>query len=82
MWDVQRGAVYEYEGGYTDYVFARAERERIAATEEVKRQNLVRKELAWLRRGAPARTSQAALPRRGRQRADRRRAAAAGHAAS
>ncbi|MDX3457523.1 ABC-F family ATP-binding cassette domain-containing protein [Streptomyces sp. ME02-8801-2C] len=57
MWDVQKGAVYEYEGGYTDYVFARAERERIAATEEVKRQNLVRKELAWLRRGAPARTS-------------------------
>lgn len=57
MWDVQKGAVYDYEGGYTDYVFARAERERIAATEEVKRQNLVRKELAWLRRGAPARTS-------------------------
>ncbi|WP_329457446.1 ABC-F family ATP-binding cassette domain-containing protein [Streptomyces sp. NBC_01497] len=57
MWDVQRGDVFEYEGGYTDYVFARAERERIAATEEVKRQNLVRKELAWLRRGAPARTS-------------------------
>ncbi|MFI7009866.1 ABC-F family ATP-binding cassette domain-containing protein [Streptomyces sp. NPDC050145] len=57
MWDVQRGDVYEYEGGYSDYVFARAERERIAATEEAKRQNLVRKELAWLRRGAPARTS-------------------------
>jgi ATP-binding cassette subfamily F protein uup len=57
MWDVQRGQVYEYEGGYSDYVFARAERERIAATEEVKRQNLMRKELAWLRRGAPARTS-------------------------
>ncbi|MBD0737012.1 ABC-F family ATP-binding cassette domain-containing protein [Streptomyces sp. CBMA29] len=57
MWDVQRGAVYEYEGGYSDYVFARAERERIAATEETKRQNLMRKELAWLRRGAPARTS-------------------------
>ncbi|WNI15866.1 ABC-F family ATP-binding cassette domain-containing protein [Actinacidiphila sp. ITFR-21] len=57
MWDVQRGTVYEYEGGYSDYVFARAERERIAATEEGKRQNLVRKELAWLRRGAPARTS-------------------------
>ncbi|MFC5197696.1 ABC-F family ATP-binding cassette domain-containing protein [Streptomyces kaempferi] len=56
MWDV-KGSVYEYEGGYSDYVFARAERERIAATEEVKRQNLVRKELAWLRRGAPARTS-------------------------
>ncbi|MBV7669246.1 ABC-F family ATP-binding cassette domain-containing protein [Streptomyces halstedii] len=57
MWDVQRGSVHEYEGGYSDYVFARAERERIAATEEVKRQNLMRKELAWLRRGAPARTS-------------------------
>jgi ABC transport system ATP-binding/permease protein len=57
MWDVQRGAVHEYEGGYSDYVFARAERERIAATEEAKRQNMMRKELAWLRRGAPARTS-------------------------
>ncbi|MBC3985479.1 ABC-F family ATP-binding cassette domain-containing protein [Streptomyces sp. AC536] len=57
MWDVQRGQVHEYEGGYSDYVFARAERERIAATEEAKRQNLMRKELAWLRRGAPARTS-------------------------
>ncbi|WP_037910468.1 ABC-F family ATP-binding cassette domain-containing protein [Actinacidiphila yeochonensis] len=57
MWDVQRGTVHEYDGGYSDYVFARAERERIAATEEAKRQNLVRKELAWLRRGAPARTS-------------------------
>jgi ATP-binding cassette subfamily F protein uup len=57
MWDVQSGAVHEYEGGYSDYVFSRAERERIAATEESKRQNLIRKELAWLRRGAPARTS-------------------------
>lgn len=57
MWDVQAGRVHEYEGGYSDYVFARAERARIAATEETKRQNLVRKELAWLRRGAPARTS-------------------------
>ncbi|MEU6660684.1 ABC-F family ATP-binding cassette domain-containing protein [Streptomyces sp. NPDC046821] len=57
MWDVQKGDVFEYEGGYSDYVFARAERERIAATEEAKRQNLMRKELAWLRRGAPARTS-------------------------
>ncbi|CDR07305.1 ABC-F family ATP-binding cassette domain-containing protein [Streptomyces iranensis] len=57
MWDVQRGAVHEYEGGYSDYVFARAERERIAAGEEAKRQNMMRKELAWLRRGAPARTS-------------------------
>jgi ATP-binding cassette subfamily F protein uup len=57
MWDVQRGEVREYEGGYSDYVFARAERGRIEATEEQKRQNLARKELAWLRRGAPARTS-------------------------
>ncbi|GAA2060314.1 ABC-F family ATP-binding cassette domain-containing protein [Streptomyces albiaxialis] len=57
MWDVQRGAVHEYEGGYSDYVFSRAERERIAQQEETKRQNLMRKELAWLRRGAPARTS-------------------------
>ena len=57
MWDVQRGTVYEYEGGYSDYVFARAERERIAAAEEARRRNLIRKELAWLRRGAPARTS-------------------------
>ncbi|MFI9105661.1 ABC-F family ATP-binding cassette domain-containing protein [Streptomyces fildesensis] len=57
MWDVQRGDVHEYEGGYSDYVFARAERDRRAATEEGKRQNLMRKELAWLRRGAPARTS-------------------------
>ncbi|MDI5967407.1 ABC-F family ATP-binding cassette domain-containing protein [Streptomyces sp. SL13] len=57
MWDVQRAVVHEYEGGYSDYVFARAERERRAATEESKRQNLARKELAWLRRGAPARTS-------------------------
>ncbi|WP_030259974.1 MULTISPECIES: ABC-F family ATP-binding cassette domain-containing protein [Streptomyces] len=57
MWDVQNGAVHEYEGGYSDYVFARAERSRIEAVEEQKRQNLARKELAWLRRGAPARTS-------------------------
>ncbi|BFV57621.1 ABC-F family ATP-binding cassette domain-containing protein [Kitasatospora sp. CMC57] len=57
MWDVQRGEVREYEGGYSDYVFARAERTRAEATEEQKRQNLARKELAWLRRGAPARTS-------------------------
>ncbi|WP_031071210.1 ABC-F family ATP-binding cassette domain-containing protein [Streptomyces sp. NRRL WC-3742] len=57
MWDVQNGEVHEYEGGYSDYVFARAERSRIEAVEEQKRQNLARKELAWLRRGAPARTS-------------------------
>ncbi|MEU1288036.1 ABC-F family ATP-binding cassette domain-containing protein [Kitasatospora sp. NPDC005856] len=57
MWDVQHGEVHEYEGGYSDYVFSRAERSRIEAVEEQKRQNMARKELAWLRRGAPARTS-------------------------
>jgi ATP-binding cassette subfamily F protein uup len=57
MWDVQRGAVYEYEGGYSAYVLARAERDRIADVTEARRQNLARKELAWLRRGPPARTS-------------------------
>lgn len=57
MWDVQGGVVHDYEGGYSAYVLARAERARIAATEEHKKQNLIRKELAWLRRGAPARTS-------------------------
>lgn len=57
MWDVRGGAVHGYDGGYSDYVFARAERERIAASEEARRQNVLRKELAWLRRGAPARTS-------------------------
>ena len=56
-WEVQGGAVHEYEGGYSAYVLARAERNRIAAVEESRRQNLVRKELAWLRRGPPARTS-------------------------
>ncbi|NHC15347.1 ABC-F family ATP-binding cassette domain-containing protein [Motilibacter deserti] len=56
-WEVVDGAVHEFEGGYSAYVLARAERARQAASEEAKRQNLIRKELAWLRRGAPARTS-------------------------
>jgi ATP-binding cassette subfamily F protein uup len=56
-WEVHDGAVDTYDGGYSSYVLARAERDRIAATSEQRRQNLVRKELAWLRRGAPARTS-------------------------
>src|SRR5690606_36938691 len=47
----------QYEGGYAAYVLQRVERQRIAAATESKRQNLLRKELAWLRRGAPARTS-------------------------
>ncbi|QUQ69228.1 ABC-F family ATP-binding cassette domain-containing protein [Kutzneria sp. CA-103260] len=56
-WEVVGGAVEQYEGGYADWVFARAERARLADTAEEKRRNLARKELAWLRRGAPARTS-------------------------
>jgi ATP-binding cassette subfamily F protein uup len=56
-WEVQNGNVEQYEGGYADWVFARAERVRLADTLEEKRRNLARKELAWLRRGAPARTS-------------------------
>ncbi|WP_344491912.1 ABC-F family ATP-binding cassette domain-containing protein [Glycomyces endophyticus] len=57
IWDVQRGQVFEYDGGYSAYVLARAERERQANVAEEKRQNLMRKELAWLRRGPKARTS-------------------------
>jgi ATP-binding cassette subfamily F protein uup len=56
-WEVADGAVHDYEGGYSAYVLARAERARIAAADESRRQNLLRKELAWLRRGPPARTS-------------------------
>jgi len=56
-WEVVGGRVEQYEGGYADWVFARAERARVAATIEEKRRNLARKELAWLRRGPPARTS-------------------------
>lgn len=53
----QPGHVEQYEGGYAAYILARAERERMRNQAEVKRANLLRKELAWLRRGAPARTS-------------------------
>ncbi len=56
-WEVHDGVVDQYDGGYAAYVLARAERAQQAATTEAKRQNLLRKELAWLRRGAPARTS-------------------------
>lgn len=56
-WEVHDGAVDAYEGGYNDWTFARAERSRQADAVEQRRQNLARKELAWLRRGAPARTS-------------------------
>lgn len=60
-WEVHggpQGSVVEpFDGGYAAYVLQRVERDRIAAAAEAKRQNLMRKELAWLRRGAPARTS-------------------------
>ncbi len=56
-WELSDGAVYRYEGGYAAYVLARAERDRQAAVRADRRQQLLRKELAWLRRGPPARTS-------------------------
>ena len=56
-WEVTGGRVHDYEGGYAAYVLAKAERERMAAVTAERRDNLLRKELAWLRRGAPARTS-------------------------
>src|SRR5690625_14231 len=57
MWEVGAGSVHAYDGGYSAYVLAKAERERRAAADEARRANLARKELAWLRRGPPARTS-------------------------
>ncbi|SHI40887.1 ATPase components of ABC transporters with duplicated ATPase domains [Tessaracoccus bendigoensis DSM 12906] len=57
IWEVHDGIVDAYEGGYAAYVLARVERQRQAASNESRRKNLARKELAWLRRGAPARTS-------------------------
>ncbi|MBY9075200.1 ABC-F family ATP-binding cassette domain-containing protein [Nocardioides sp. WL0053] len=56
-WEVHDGVVDVYDGGYAAFVLAKAERQRQAAASEARRQNLMRKELAWLRRGAPARTS-------------------------
>jgi ABC transport system ATP-binding/permease protein len=56
-WEVAGGRVESYLGGYADWIYARAERARQADAAEARRQNLARKELAWLRRGAPARTS-------------------------
>ncbi|WP_375423208.1 ABC-F family ATP-binding cassette domain-containing protein [uncultured Friedmanniella sp.] len=57
IWEVHDGVVDSYDGGYAAYVLARAERARQAAGMAARRKNLLRKELAWLRRGAPARTS-------------------------
>ena len=56
-WEVTDGRVDGYDGGYADWVYARAERLRLAGAAEDRRRNLARKELAWLRRGPPARTS-------------------------
>ncbi|MGX1749125.1 ABC-F family ATP-binding cassette domain-containing protein [Glutamicibacter protophormiae] len=56
-WEVHDGIVEPFEGGYAAYVLQRVERDRIAAVTESKRQNMMKKELAWLRRGAPARTA-------------------------
>ena len=56
-WEVHDRIVEPFEGGYAAYILQRVERDRQAAAAEAKRQNLMRKELAWLRRGAPARTS-------------------------
>jgi len=56
-WEVHDRIVEPFEGGYAAYILQRVERDRMAASAEAKRQNLARKELAWLRRGAPARTS-------------------------
>ena len=56
-WEVHDGIVEPFEGGYAAYILQRTERDRSAAASEARRQNLLRKELAWLRRGAPARTS-------------------------
>lgn len=57
IWEVHDARVDAYDGGYAAFVLARAERDRQASATQARRRNLLRKELAWLRRGAPARTS-------------------------
>ncbi|MEA2269393.1 MAG: transport system ATP-binding/permease protein [Solirubrobacteraceae bacterium] len=56
-WEVADGAIHQYEGGYAAYVLARAERDRQETARADRRRQLLRKELAWLRRGPPARTA-------------------------
>ncbi len=56
-WEVVGGKVEEYDGGYSAFVLAKAERSRQTSAMDARRNNLLRKELAWLRRGAPARTT-------------------------
>src|ERR1700759_4820775 len=57
MWEVESGHVHDYDGGYSAYVLAQAERQRAAEATESRRRNLARKELAWLRRGPQARST-------------------------
>ena len=57
IWEVVEGNVLAYDGGYSAYVLSKAERARQITVEDGKRNMLIRKELAWLRRGAPARTA-------------------------
>ena len=76
-WEVADGAVHSYEGGYAAYVLARPSATGSRPSTEERRANLLRKELAWLRRGPPARTSKPRVPHRRGQRAHRGRAAAA-----
>jgi ABC transport system ATP-binding/permease protein len=56
-WELADGQLHAYDGGYAAYVLAKAERARVADAVQGRRRNLLRKELAWLRRGPPARTS-------------------------
>ena len=58
-WEIADRSVHQYEGGYAAYVLARAERDRQETSQNTRRRQLVRKELAWLRRGPPARTTKA-----------------------
>ena len=57
MWEVHDGTIDLFEGGYSAYILQRVERDRQAAVVEERRQNLARKELAWLSRGAQARST-------------------------
>jgi ATPase subunit of ABC transporter with duplicated ATPase domains len=73
IWEVADETVRSYDGGYAAWVLARAERARVAAAVEARRQNLLRKEIAWLRRGPPARTSKPKFRIDAAKRAHRRR---------
>ena len=57
MWEVHDGIIEPFEGGYSAYILQRVERDRLAQQAEQKRQNLMRRELAWLSRGARARST-------------------------